>query len=1180
MSRTRTRSLAALAVVLVAAALLAAGAAAQTVTGSISGTVVDPQKSIVPGATVTIVNEATSDSRTAVTDDQGYFQVTNLQPGNYTARVELTSFRTFERKNIVLSAGERLSIGTIGLEVGSLGETVTVEARGSHVNTAETQNAGLLTSNQIEQVQVLGRDVTSLMRLLPGVRYENTVDSLGMSFGTDVPNVGGARRDWSNVIVDGVVANEVGATNLMAQQINLDAISEVRVLLNSYRAEYGRAGGGQVQIVSKSGGTSYRGNLYYYGRHEALNATDFFVNRAQAKKPRYRFNTFGANLGGPVPKMEKKLFFFYSLEAPLVSRPGPLRNWTMPTDAEMRGDFSQTLDAQGRLIFIRDPLRSGTCSATAGGNACFPGNIIPADRINSSGRALLNMLPRATNFDRTFTQGQFNHSTQENAENPKMNNIVRVDWRPSNTDSFYFTFKDWYSDQRGSEITAGPNKWGFFNTHYLNTDRGGSVNYTKIFRSNLVLDTDAGTRQQTEQFYPLTQGDWDRINRQNVGFTVGQFHPELNPRNVIPKVNFNVPNSPNFTFDNRLVDQGEAWLSSVRTNLTWITGSHSMKAGFYFEQSRNSEGSGGVGAGPWAGQFTFNTDTSNPFDTNYSYANALLGTFQNYTEIDAFSEVKGKRNITEFYVQDTWRANRRLTLDYGVRFLWYQPWHSTQPASVFVPERYDPAKAPRLYQPARINNVNVALDPVTGRTLPNVFVGTFVEGTGDRANGMVTNSDPDYPLGFRDNQGIEPEPRLGLAYDLTGDNKTGLHASVGIYHNPHVNANGMDAMARNPPVQNTPSIIYGTMDTLLGVGAAGAFSNRPSNVFGIERDAKTPTSYNYSIGVQREMGWGTVLDVTYAGFQMQHAEMSGNINPVPDGARYVDLHPENADPRNPTTAKPAEFLRPYLGYQEITVRNHFGTATNNSLQVQLNRRYINGLQFAVAYTLAKTTSNGTQFIPLRPQPAWNEAPDGTTQLHNLVLNYTWDVPSGSRMWNNAFTRGLLDGWQLSGDTAFVSGDWAGVTISTSDNFDFTGGEGGTGTDVGGGNRTVRPTISGDPICHSNCDPTPGGAGRYLNVDAFSRPAGRGDYGDAERTLFRLPKIVLSNMSVFKNFNIGGGRRLQFRWEAYNVFNQVNWSAINTTATFNPQGQQTNANFGQATASRAPRIMQGALRFTF
>ena len=231
---------------------------------------------------------------------------------------------------------------------------------------------------------------------------QNTVDSLGMSFGTDVPNVGGARRDWSNVTVDGVVANEVGASSLMAQQINLDAISEVRILLNSYRAEYGRAGGGQVQIVTKSGGTAYRGNLYYYGRHEALNATDFFLNRQGVEKPRYRFNTYGANLGGPVPRTGKKLFFFYSMEAPLVSRPGPLRNWTMPTDAEMRGDFSQTLDSQGRLINVRDPQRSGTCNAVTGG-PCFPGNIIP---VTGSTRAAsrARMLPRATNFDRAFTR--------------------------------------------------------------------------------------------------------------------------------------------------------------------------------------------------------------------------------------------------------------------------------------------------------------------------------------------------------------------------------------------------------------------------------------------------------------------------------------------------------------------------------------------------------------------------------------------------------------------------------------------------------------------------------------------------------------------------------------------------------------------------------------------------------
>ena len=172
----------------------------------------------------------------------------------------------------------------------------------------------------------------------------------------------------------------------------------------------------------------------------------------------------------------------------------------------------------------------------------------------------------------------------------------------------------------------------------------------------------------------MTEGDWDRINRDNVGFTVGQFHPELNPRNVVPKVTFNVPNSPNFTFDNRLVDQGEAWLTSIRTNLTWIKGNHSIKGGVLLRAVAQLRRQRRRRRRPWAGQFTFNTDTNNPFDTNYSYANALIGTFHNYTEIDAFSEVKGSRYISEFYVQDTWKATCRLTLDYGVRFLWYTPW--------------------------------------------------------------------------------------------------------------------------------------------------------------------------------------------------------------------------------------------------------------------------------------------------------------------------------------------------------------------------------------------------------------------------------------------------------------------------------------------------------------------------
>jgi hypothetical protein len=356
MSRLRSGRLVTLGTAL---ALLAHPAAAQNVTGTISGTIVDAQGQVIPGATVTVINENTTDTRSVVSDATGGFQVTTLPPGTYTVRVEMQNFRTVERKRNMLSAAERLSVGTLTLEIGGLGETIVVEATGTRVNTEESQHSGLITARQIEHIQVKGRDVTSLMRLVPGVRYEDTVDSMGESFGTLVPHVGGQRRDWNTIMVDGVLGNEIGQANRMSQQISLDAVAEIKILLNSYRAEYGRTGGAQVHIVSKGGTSDYSGNLFYYGRHEGLNANNFFNNQSKAPKPRYRFNTYGANAGGPIPglnKNEKKVFFFYSLEAPLTERPGPLRRWTMPTAAERQGDFSQTLDSQGRRIHIRDPL--------------------------------------------------------------------------------------------------------------------------------------------------------------------------------------------------------------------------------------------------------------------------------------------------------------------------------------------------------------------------------------------------------------------------------------------------------------------------------------------------------------------------------------------------------------------------------------------------------------------------------------------------------------------------------------------------------------------------------------------------------------------------------------------------------------------------------------------------------
>ena len=322
---------------------------------------------------------------------------------------------------------------------------------------------------------------------------------------------------------------------------------------------------------------------------------------------------------------------------------------------------------------------------------------------------------------------------------------------------------------------------------------------------------------------------------------------------------------------------------------------------------------------------------------------------------------------------------------------------------------------------------------MTGQTLPNVFVGSFVPGTGDRYNGMVTSSDPNYPKGFRDNQGIEPEPRLGLAWDITGDGKTGAARQRRAVPQParQRERHGRDG-AQSAGAEHAEHLLR-DMDTLLAAGAAGAFSNRPSNVFGIQRDAQTPKSFNYSVGIQREIGWGTVLDVTYAGFQMRNGEMSTNINSVPDGARFLDINPQNANPQNPTTAEaervPAAVPRVPGHHDPVALRRRALQLAAGAAQSPLHQRP------AVRGRLHAGQDRQRRHRPairrLQDRPAWGRVErrrrTSSTQLHNLVVNYTWDVPNGSRMWNNALTRGLLDGWQLSGDTAVVSGDWSGAT---------------------------------------------------------------------------------------------------------------------------------------------------------
>ena len=1152
--------------------LLGGGAAAQTVTGTISGSVVDTSGQVIAGATVKLINERTGETRTASTVENGGFTFPALQPGQYTIKVEHKGFRGVERKGNILPSSEHLSVGNLELSVGEISETVTTVAEGTSVQTESSEHTALLTSKQLEMVAIRGRDVVSMLRILPGVSQNVDTEFLGGNFGTSTPNIQGNRATWSSVQVDGLTGNDLGSPNTFSSPINLDAIGEVKVLLNNYQAEYGRNGGSGVNIVTKSGSRAFHGSGYWYKRHEQWNANDFFNNRNNVTKPLYRFSTLGFTVGGPVyiPKTfntnKEKLFFFYSLEDSRVKNFQPVRQVTTPTDLERRGDFSQSRTAAGALILIKDPSNTNPCTAsnTAG---CFKDNIIPTARISKNGQALLNIFPLPNQLNTAITLGNFNYQVQEVINQPRRQNLLRVDWRPNAKDAISVRGSTWWADSLGYAVAAGSANWGLVQQHYTFTNNEVALNYTRIITPALINEFTTGVHHSVEKGPPGSDAELQRVVRENRGLgTLGQFFPANNPLHIIPQISSfgGVLNPALITYDGRFPLRGADTIINFTDNLSYVRGGHNFKAGFFAERLRNYEGEQGT----YGGSFDFSVDTNNPLNSGYAYANALLGNFRSYTESNTRPSNEGRKTSLAWFIQDNWRVSRRLTLDYGLRFVWYSQWsQNSGKAAAFALERYSRAKAPVLYLPTCAKVVascasadRRALNPITKEVLAAVFIGAVVPGTGDPFNGSVVATDPDYPKGFRDQVPVLVEPRFGFAYDFAGDGKTAIRGSFGVFHNTV--SPGIRAFTQNAPVQFNPQLFYGNLDTFLSSGT----TIFPNNIQSFERRALSPSVYNFSLGVQRDVGFGTVVEVSYVGNLARHLQVSRNINLVPYGSRFLS---QNADPATPTSVLNDNFFRPFPGWGNITYNEFSANSNYNSLQVAANRRFIKGLQFGVAYTWSKAMdladADGDGVAVYRPVRIWNYGKAGFDQTHILVFNYVWDLPRATKLWANPVIGAVFDNWQVSGITTFASGLPSGITLTTSDNADITG-----------GGDAARVVITGNPIL-SNSQQS---FARWFNTTAFARPA-KGDFGNAPKDVFRLPGTNNWDLSFFKNIPLKSETRsLQLRWEMYNAFNHTQFATVDTTVRFDTAGAQTNTRFGQVISTRAPRRMQASLRLTF
>ena len=1145
-------------------------------TGSITGAVSDSTGSLIAKATVRLVSETTGAIRNAPSDTEGNFVFSAVTPGFYTVSAEHPGFKKFLKQGVELTPGATIDVGRLRLEIGAITESVTVKAEGSMVQLGSSERSGMITSQEITDLTMINRDFTQFAELQPGVVANPGADVQTFSAGTTL-NVMGGRTTSNNVSIDGVPALNSNAQNVNSA-ISLDAVQTVEVKMANFQAEYGRNNGATIIAVGKSGTTNFHGAGYYYLRNEDLNANNFFNNRASVAIQKYRVSTAGGNIGGPLPlprlKTKGKLFFFVSSEEIRELRPQPLVTVTVPTTLERQGDFSKSL-VGGRMPVVRDPNTQ----------LAIPGNVVPTSQINKSTQNYLNLLPQANFFNGALSNQNYNYIYSESLNMPKRLENVRVDYNINDKTTLYGRFNYWWENQQGANITTVNTAWGWLPNDSSYTTPSYVLHLARIINPTTVLEASMSYQRFVESAPALTDAALARLNRTTAGVNIPQFNPSINQYNLVPAASFGgVTNAANPAYNARFPKKGVENTFTWNGTLSKVVGAHAFKAGLYAERWRDFKG---LNATNFAGNMAFGVDANNPLDTGYAYSNAIYGVMDSYTESSSRPPWYEYKTETDWYVQDTWKVSRNLTLDLGLRFGWAQPWHSIVGMEAgFVPSTWNPQQAPPLVQPVLVNGKRVGKDPITGGILPAVTIGAVAPKATNPFDGSVDRrTNPGFPLGMHTSGGITAAPRVGFSWDPFGKGKTVIRGGGGVFYNMQVTSDFQVKTQTNPPIQTNPIIYYTTVPSL---AAAGGYLF-PGTTYGFDPDYKLARVMNFSFGVQQQIGSGAVLDVAYVGALGRHLQQYEDINATPFGTNF---QPRNYDPTFasnnavPPTALPSALLRPYSGYTAINFSSYGGNSSYHSLQTAVRRRYKNSLNYGVVWTWSKTmgTADGTSLnyemalVSHLLGPHWSYGKLLFDHTHILRGYWTYQLPFPSSLGGNKMAKAVLGNWQVSGILKAQSGAPLGVSYSFSSAKDVTGS---TDTAFQRVIMVANPILARSERSFNQAFNTAAiAAPPWQTCQVASPPAIC--WGNAPHDVFRGPGLNNWDVSLFKNFSIYRERlKAQFRLEGYNVFNHTQFTSVNTSAQFNPTtGAQTNTALGQYTAATGPRRLQLALRLSF
>ena len=1176
---------------------------AQSDLGTISGFVRDPSNASIPNAAVTIKNPAGIERR-ATTNESGFYIVTNIPPGLYTMAADVPGFQRYESTNNKLDPSGRLAID-VTLTLGVTTETIAVEGTTAAVQTESATVEKLITREQIDSLELNGRNPVGLASLVPGARA-TTLANLTFGLSQGPANFNGSRNPENLITFDGAPATRTRSNGASIGAADVDSTQEVQILTANYSPEYGRTSGAQIRIITKTGTPQFHGATYEYLRNNALNANTWSrnANPVTPSAAPLHYNQFGYNLSGPIyiPEKlnsDKNRFFFYWgqewLKYRFVESGSSVGNnglLAVPTLKMRQGDFSELLNPNNPFItrtdsagnkmpvFIRDPQSpaSSQCGQVISPgnyntNGCFAGNTIPGNRISPNGLGILNAwpVPNLTSFiggnGNWFAAALHTYDQRKDSLSLDANLTAgqRLTFRRQNYTYLEYQPLDGNTD-RTPKFFDRPNQTNSLN--YVWTISPTKVNELLVTASLDVvrIPVDAA------HFFDRTKAcslpcrlDYPYI------FNDGKLMPNRIPS--VTMANFSTLSGGPYP------SHSAGPIIAISDSLTWVRGTHTLKFGGLAERAgENDNDEINVQACPTCtnnqnGQFQFTDGRAG--GSGVAVANAALGLFDTYSEIGHRAYTIFRANMWEGFAQDSWSATPKLHADYGVRYSVIVPYHAIWGNMiVFDPTLYDPSKA-------------VTIDRTTGLILGNIDKNGLVTGTGatkDLYNGMVIpgkafsssargrvpeadSNQFDFTRLFRgvpdhysDIHWGNIQPRLGIAYRLSDKNV--IRAGAGRFIT-RLGVSDSIFLGGNPPFQPNASVALGSVDNPGGGGPR----NVPLVVTSQSRNFDNPEAWNWNVTFEREFILRTLLSVAYVGRRGPHLQREANIN-QPTTAAVA------ADP-----AANVNFLRPYKGFGSIRQTDNVATSRYNALQLNWTRRWTNRLAFGIAYTWAKSMDDGSNqrdVVPNTYDASMLWGPSEFDVRHTLVVNYIYALPFFRD--TSTLSGKLLGGWQISGVSQFQTGLPCGVAQSR----DIAGVE--LDSNFGCGVNGQYFAVSGDPKIVG----TFGTTGQWFatkNADGspiFTAPASGTFTTQRVRNLIYQPSFQNWNLGLFKSFPISERTGLQFRAEAFNFINHPNWGGgSGDGVNFDP----TSSNFGKVTTKGGgvgggERNMQLSLRVYF